>query len=247
MTEPPLPELEAERDRLYAQLSMVGDFRRGPVGENYRKCGKPDCGCAAAGHPGHGPRLLRTRSAGSRRTAGRQTWPGSGCASGAPGAPRRPAAPRSPPRSASGRGPQRGAGAAVPAPGHALRRDWRHRRDRDRGTGRRARRQRRGRAARTREVKLAVFFTQDHIGGDGYRCGTGNRPVTSPPSGPASVPGDLVKAQGIRRGADHVRQLTIPGGRRHHHAPPPSGQPPRRPHLACMSQPGSYRLTSHRS
>ena len=29
MTEPSLPDLEAERDRLYAQLSVVGDFRRG--------------------------------------------------------------------------------------------------------------------------------------------------------------------------------------------------------------------------
>jgi hypothetical protein len=72
MTEPPLPELEAERDRLYAQLSTAGDFRRGSVSENWRKCGKPNCACAAAGHPGHGPRLLWTRSAGSRRTTGRQ-------------------------------------------------------------------------------------------------------------------------------------------------------------------------------
>ena len=72
MTEPPLPELEAERDRLYAQLSTAGDFRRGSVSENYRKCGKPNCACAAAGHPGHGPRFLWTRSAGSRRTVGRQ-------------------------------------------------------------------------------------------------------------------------------------------------------------------------------
>jgi len=72
MTEPPLPELEAERDRLYAQLSMAGDFRRGSVSENYRKCGKPNCACAAADHPGHGPRFLWTRSAGSRRTVGRQ-------------------------------------------------------------------------------------------------------------------------------------------------------------------------------
>ena len=55
MTEPSLPELEAERDRLYAQLSTAGDFRRGSVSENYRKCGKPNCACAAAGHPGHGP------------------------------------------------------------------------------------------------------------------------------------------------------------------------------------------------
>ena len=72
MTEPPLPEMEAERDRLYAQLSRAGDFRRGSVSENYRKCGKPNCACAAAGHPGHGPRFLWTRSAGSRRTVGRQ-------------------------------------------------------------------------------------------------------------------------------------------------------------------------------
>src|SRR4051794_38070817 len=49
MTEPSLPELEAERDRLYAQLSTAGDFRRGSVSENYRKCGKPNCACAGAG------------------------------------------------------------------------------------------------------------------------------------------------------------------------------------------------------
>jgi hypothetical protein len=72
MTEPSLPELEAERDRLYAQLSRVGDFRRGSVTENWRKCGKPNCACARAGHPGHGPRFLWTRSAGRRKTVGRQ-------------------------------------------------------------------------------------------------------------------------------------------------------------------------------
>ena len=72
MTEPSLPELEAERYRLYAQLSMVGDFRRGSVSENYRKCGKPNCACADPDHPGHGPRVLRTRSAGRRKTIGRQ-------------------------------------------------------------------------------------------------------------------------------------------------------------------------------
>ena len=72
MTEPSLPELEAERDRLYAQLAAVGDFRRGSVSENYRKCGKPNCACAAPDHRGHGPRLLWTRSAGARKTVGRQ-------------------------------------------------------------------------------------------------------------------------------------------------------------------------------
>jgi hypothetical protein len=72
MAEPSLPELEAERDRLLAQLSMVGDFRRGSVSENWRRCGKPNCACAAPGHPGHGPRFLWTRSAGRRKTLGRQ-------------------------------------------------------------------------------------------------------------------------------------------------------------------------------
>src|SRR3984885_2124868 len=72
MTEPSLPELEAERDRLYAQLSRVGDFRRGSVSENYRRCGKPDCACARPDHPGHGPRLLWTRTARGQKTRGRQ-------------------------------------------------------------------------------------------------------------------------------------------------------------------------------
>ena len=70
--DPLLPELEAERDRLYAQLSAVGDFRRGSVSENWRRCGKPNCACAQPGHPGHGPRFLWTRSARGRGTVGRQ-------------------------------------------------------------------------------------------------------------------------------------------------------------------------------
>lgn len=72
MTELSLPELEAERDRLYARLAAVGDFRRGSVSENWRKCGKPNCACAAADHPGHGPRFLWTRKARGRGTVGRQ-------------------------------------------------------------------------------------------------------------------------------------------------------------------------------
>lgn len=72
MTEPLLPELEAQRDRLYVQLAAVGDFRRGSVTENYRKCGKPNCACAAPGHPGHGPRFLWTRTQGRRKRIGRQ-------------------------------------------------------------------------------------------------------------------------------------------------------------------------------
>jgi len=67
-----LAELEAERDRLYAQLAGVGDFRRGSVTENWRRCGKPACWCAAPGQQGHGPRMLWTRSAKGRKTVGRQ-------------------------------------------------------------------------------------------------------------------------------------------------------------------------------
>src|SRR5690349_21954400 len=72
MPEPSLAELEAERDRLYALLAALGDFRRGSVSENWRRCGRPNCACAGPGHPGHGPRFLWTRSAGRRKTVGRQ-------------------------------------------------------------------------------------------------------------------------------------------------------------------------------
>jgi hypothetical protein len=65
--------------------------------------------------------------------------------------------------------------------------------------------------ARTREVKLAVFFTQDRVDDDG--CPVRNRDSTSiiATFEPASTFAGLVKAEGIRRGADHVRQLTIIG------------------------------------
>ena len=72
MTGPSLPELEAERERLFAQLSAIGDFRRGSVTENYRKCGKPNCACAQPDHRGHGPRFLWTRTVRGRKTRGRQ-------------------------------------------------------------------------------------------------------------------------------------------------------------------------------
>ena len=72
MSQPSLPELEARRDWLYAQLGRVGDFRRGSVSENWRKCGRPNCACADPGHPGHGPRFLWTRTVRGQRTRGRQ-------------------------------------------------------------------------------------------------------------------------------------------------------------------------------
>jgi hypothetical protein len=65
--------------------------------------------------------------------------------------------------------------------------------------------------ARTREVKLAVFFTQDKLDDDG--CPVRDRASTSVIATfePASAFAGLVKAEAIRRGADHVRQLTVLG------------------------------------
>ena len=65
--------------------------------------------------------------------------------------------------------------------------------------------------ARTREVKLAVFFTQDKPGNDGYPVRDRDSASVIATFEPASVFADLVKAEGIRRGADHVRQFTILG------------------------------------
>jgi len=65
--------------------------------------------------------------------------------------------------------------------------------------------------ARTREAKLAVFFTQDELDDGGYPVRNRDSSSYIATFEPAVVFGDLVKAEGIRRGADHVRQLTILG------------------------------------
>jgi hypothetical protein len=51
-----------------------------------------------------------------------------------------------------------------------------------------------------------VFFTQDKLDDEGY-------PVRDPESSSylAATFADLVEAEGIRRGAHHIRQLTIVG------------------------------------
>jgi hypothetical protein len=64
--EPGLVGLEAERARLYAELSRVGDFRRGTLSAVFRKCGKPNCRCARPGERGHGPQWNWTRWAGGK-------------------------------------------------------------------------------------------------------------------------------------------------------------------------------------
>ena len=53
-----LAALERKRDGLYEKMRALGDFRRGSIAINYRKCGKPNCVCTKEGHPGHGPRYL---------------------------------------------------------------------------------------------------------------------------------------------------------------------------------------------
>jgi hypothetical protein len=68
-----LAELEARRAWLLERLAAVGDFRRGSISENYRRCGKPSCRrCAEPGSRGHGPRWLWTRTVAGRGTVGRQ-------------------------------------------------------------------------------------------------------------------------------------------------------------------------------
>jgi Family of unknown function (DUF6788) len=70
-----LAELERRREELYRELGRVGDFRRGSLNEVRRKCGKPNCACAAPGHPGHGPQYNLTRTV-EGRTRARHLKPG---------------------------------------------------------------------------------------------------------------------------------------------------------------------------
>ena len=53
-----LESLEKKRKELYQKLEALGDFRRGTISVNYRKCGKKKYACAKPGHPGHGPQYL---------------------------------------------------------------------------------------------------------------------------------------------------------------------------------------------
>ncbi len=53
-----LNRLVSEREALLKKLKEIGDFRRGTISVNYRKCGKKNCACVKPGHPGHGPQYL---------------------------------------------------------------------------------------------------------------------------------------------------------------------------------------------
>ena len=55
-----LEALEQKRKQLWAQVEALGDFRRGSLSANFRKCGKANCRCARPGQLGHGPQYLWT-------------------------------------------------------------------------------------------------------------------------------------------------------------------------------------------
>jgi hypothetical protein len=67
--EPSLESLESRRKELFRNLEALGDFRRGTISVNYRKCGKSNCACAQKDHPGHGPQYLWNASVGGKTQA----------------------------------------------------------------------------------------------------------------------------------------------------------------------------------
>jgi hypothetical protein len=67
--EPSLESLESRRKELYRKLEALGDFRRGTISVNYRKCGKSNCACAQPDHRGHGPQYLWNASVGGKTQA----------------------------------------------------------------------------------------------------------------------------------------------------------------------------------
>jgi len=64
-----LQDLELRRKELFRQIETLGDFRRGTISVNYRKCGKKNCACARKDHPGHGPQYLWNASVGGKTRA----------------------------------------------------------------------------------------------------------------------------------------------------------------------------------
>ena len=53
-----LEQLGYDRNKIYQQMTSVGDFRPGIISVNFRKCGKKNCACSQPDHPGHGPQYL---------------------------------------------------------------------------------------------------------------------------------------------------------------------------------------------
>jgi len=57
-----LPELEAQRSKILAQFTTLGDLRSGSICAVSRRCGKPTCHCAKPDDPGHSPQVRLTRN-----------------------------------------------------------------------------------------------------------------------------------------------------------------------------------------
>ena len=55
-----LLELEGRRSELMAEISALGDFRRGSISATGGRCGTPSCHCHKPDDPGHGPNLRLT-------------------------------------------------------------------------------------------------------------------------------------------------------------------------------------------
>ena len=66
---PSIQSLESRRTQLHRKLEAIGDFRRGTISVNFRKCGKSNCVCAQKDHPGHGPQYLWNASVGGKTKA----------------------------------------------------------------------------------------------------------------------------------------------------------------------------------
>ena len=56
-----LPDLEADRAKLFQQMQTLDDFRPGSISVVVRRCGKPTCHCAQPDDPGHNPQFRLTR------------------------------------------------------------------------------------------------------------------------------------------------------------------------------------------
>lgn len=56
-----LPEVACKRERMYSDLTDVGDFRSGTLKAVRHKCGKPNRVCADPGHPGHGEESILSK------------------------------------------------------------------------------------------------------------------------------------------------------------------------------------------
>lgn len=55
-----LLDLEKHRVEVIAEISSLGDFRRGSISGTGGRCGTPGCHCHKPDDPGHGPNLRLT-------------------------------------------------------------------------------------------------------------------------------------------------------------------------------------------